>query len=139
MSDKMASSTCDVMANGPYDVRGRLALKQGETISAQTHMRLCRCGASRNKPFCDDSHIAAGFRSDGVLRVAKPAPMGADLDAIVTVTPQVDGPLQLRGPMTLRDPAGVTAFVDSDYLCRCGASQNKPYCDGMHRKIGFTA
>ena len=33
--------------------------------------------------------------------------------------------------------AGTTVFVESAYLCRCGGSSNKPYCDGTHTKIGF--
>lgn len=45
--------------NGPLWVRGRLEVKgHGE----QTRVALCRCGASANKPFCDNSHLAIGFR-----------------------------------------------------------------------------
>jgi CDGSH-type Zn-finger protein len=38
----------------------------------------------------------------------------------------------------LRGADGRTAFSDQTFLCRCGHSQNKPYCDGTHRKVGFT-
>lgn len=52
------------------------------------------------------------------------------------VTP--DGPNYLRGQLTLRH--GDAVVEDTRIaLCRCGHSQNKPYCDGTHRKIGFTA
>jgi len=101
-------------------------------------MALCRCGASQNKPFCDNSHRKVGFAHPGTLPVAKPAPADTDLAAPLRITATVDGPLQCRGPLTLRDHAGTTAFVDAVYLCRCGGSTNKPYCDGTHRKIGFT-
>ena len=54
-----------VMRDGPYEVVGGPALTYSdgrihETVSAY---RLCRCGASKNKPFCDDSHVEAGFRN----------------------------------------------------------------------------
>ena len=49
-----------------------------------------------------------------------------------------NGPLLVYGNITVKDAEGnksqknkVTAF------CRCGASSNKPYCDGTHTKIGF--
>lgn len=58
-------------------------------------------------------------------------------ESIVEVSP--NGPLLVYGNITVKDAAGnetrknkVTAF------CRCGGSGNKPYCDGTHRKIGFT-
>lgn len=57
-------------------------------------------------------------------------------ETIVEIT--TDGPVLVYGNVCIKDAAGnetkrnkVTAF------CRCGASNNKPYCDGAHRKIGF--
>lgn len=57
-------------------------------------------------------------------------------ESIVEAAP--NGPLLVYGNITVKDRAGnktqrnkVTAF------CRCGASSNKPYCDGTHVKIGF--
>ena len=48
-------------------VRGSLELCSGtgRTIDRVTGAWLCRCGQSRNKPYCDDSHRAAGFVADG--------------------------------------------------------------------------
>jgi CDGSH-type Zn-finger protein len=34
-------------------------------VARITEARLCRCGRSKNKPFCDSSHVAAGFIADG--------------------------------------------------------------------------
>jgi CDGSH-type Zn-finger protein len=53
-----------VTDNGPYAVTGGIELvgvKLGEGASDE-HYTLCRCGASRNKPFCDGSHWDAGFK-----------------------------------------------------------------------------
>ena len=52
--------------DGPYQVTGGIELQGiefGEGVSRE-HFTLCRCGASKNKPFCDGSHYDAGFRHD---------------------------------------------------------------------------
>jgi CDGSH-type Zn-finger protein/uncharacterized Fe-S cluster protein YjdI len=132
-------NTCLVMPDGPNFVRGQISLQVDETRLEDTRVALCRCGASRNKPFCDNSHRRIGFASDGVLRAEKPSPPGTDLSAPLTIKPVPNGPVQCAGPLALRDAAGHTSFSDQTFLCRCGGSQNKPYCDGTHRKLGFTA
>jgi CDGSH iron-sulfur domain-containing protein 3 len=50
-----------------------------------------------------------------------------------------DGPYEVKGPVHLVDAKG-TAFKlteDPIYLCRCGHSANKPFCDGSHKRVGF--
>lgn len=131
-------NTCDVTSNGPSYLRGNLVLKRGDAVVARdTRMALCRCGASQNKPFCDNSHKKIGFAHAGSLRFSKAAPAGADLTAPLMLRPSPDGPMQCNGPLTLRDAAGQSAFATTTILCRCGGSQNKPYCDGTHARIGF--
>lgn len=50
-----------------------------------------------------------------------------------------DGPLVLKGNFVLYDTDGKELrHLKMSSLCRCGASNNLPYCDGTHRKIGFT-
>lgn len=51
------------------------------------------------------------------------------------------GPLRVKGPFTLVDPDGTTFEITRKtiFLCRCGASRNKPFCDGSHDAIGFEA
>lgn len=51
--------------NGPYVVTNveHLQNSRGEPIAARPQMALCRCGGSRNKPFCDGTHAAIGFTS----------------------------------------------------------------------------
>jgi uncharacterized Fe-S cluster protein YjdI len=49
--------------DGPIQVRGHVRLVDGEgqVIREDTRMSLCRCGASRHKPFCDGTHQLIGF------------------------------------------------------------------------------
>ena len=52
--------------NGPLVVSGLSSLEGSDgTIETKPVMALCRCGASKNKPFCDGSHNAIGFESRG--------------------------------------------------------------------------
>lgn len=51
-----------------------------------------------------------------------------------------NGPYRVAGPVKIVDPQGAEVAVEdgrSISLCRCGASANKPYCDGTHGRIGF--
>ena len=54
--------------DGPLYLRGEIALEdeRGE-IRRDTRMALCRCGKSRNKPFCDNSHRLSGFQDPGAI------------------------------------------------------------------------
>lgn len=49
--------------NGPALIKGKFRLKKmsGEIIETAQQIALCRCGSSRNKPFCDGSHHHSGF------------------------------------------------------------------------------
>ena len=59
--------------------------------------------------------------------------------AETTVEPRQNGPLFVRGAVRIVDPDGHLIREDTRAaLCRCGASENKPFCDGSHRRIGFT-
>ena len=56
-----------------------------------------------------------------------------------TVEPLPKGPLLVRGRLRIVDGDGRLIREDTRLaLCRCGASANKPFCDGSHRRIGFT-
>jgi len=51
-----------------------------------------------------------------------------------------NGPLRLEGDITILDQDGKTFGLAGRTvvsLCRCGHSQNKPFCDGSHNKVGF--
>jgi CDGSH-type Zn-finger protein len=55
-----------VMKNGPYMIRGLEHLKnsEGKELPVQPVVALCRCGASKKKPYCDGSHIGIGFSGE---------------------------------------------------------------------------
>jgi uncharacterized Fe-S cluster protein YjdI len=57
--------TVQPRTNGPLFVRGEFQVidAQGNVIREATRLALCRCGHSQNKPYCDLSHRAAGFKS----------------------------------------------------------------------------
>lgn len=60
-------------------------------------------------------------------------------DERCSIQPSDNGPLLVRGPVKLIDPDGneFEAKGKSIALCRCGASADKPFCDGSHKRIGF--
>jgi thiamine pyrophosphate-dependent acetolactate synthase large subunit-like protein/CDGSH-type Zn-finger protein len=194
--------------NGPYLVKGLEDLRnsRGDPIAPDKSLALCRCGASKTKPFCDGTHKSTGFSGEkqpdrvadkcdtyigkgvtihdnrgacahagictdrlaSVWRMGKEPwidPDGAEVDAIIEIIklcpsgalsysigeeeyPQQDqqpaiqlaknGPYQVRGGIELEGIAFAEGASRERYtLCRCGASKNKPFCDGSHWDAGF--
>jgi CDGSH-type Zn-finger protein/uncharacterized Fe-S cluster protein YjdI len=120
---------------GPYAVRADLRLE--DAADSGRRATLCRCGASRNKPFCDSSHRAIDFSASGEPPSGA-TEMLAERDGPLEISPQLDGPLQVRGNLEITSGTGrVVARLTSTRLCRCGGSANKPFCDGTHARIGF--
>jgi CDGSH-type Zn-finger protein len=60
--------------NGPAYVRTLVVLRDagGKVIFQSTRIALCRCGASKNKPFCDNSHLETGFEAEGAQLEVQP-------------------------------------------------------------------
>ena len=60
---------------------------------------------------------------------------------VATITPYRDGPLLVRGPFRLLDQDGNEIEVDRGTvaLCRCGKSRLRPFCDGSHKVVRFSA
>lgn len=130
----------DVTPDGPNYLRGKLTLVVGgATVLEDTRIALCRCGASQHKPFCDNSHRKSGFKHAGALPGEAPVPADADAGAPLEIEALPNGPLRCIDPLTLHDQEGRTAFAPQTFLCRCGGSRTKPYCDGTHKRIGFVA
>ncbi len=203
-----AKPTISLEKDGPLKVAGLTGFfnSRGEAIAAKKTIFLCRCGASRNKPFCDGTHTAigftdeksdarvpdrletyeggevtvldnrgvcshAGFCTSGLPAVWRTAvepwidPDGASKTEIVEIIRKCpsgalsyledgqaqtafhesaevqvsrDGPYYVRGEVALEGvDFGEGASREHYVLCRCGASRNKPFCDGSHWYAGF--
>ena len=132
MSEK---AKIEIMDDGPLIVSDLRLLEGAEEGAVKRKIALCRCGASENKPFCDGSHRGAGFKSS--LFPAESSALSKEGDAVIR--PLDAGPYEVCGDVELcvENDLGLSAD-DPYYLCRCGASENKPFCDGSHKKIGFT-
>ena len=124
-----------VLENGPLAFLADLEVENSEPLIRAT---LCRCGASKNKPFCDGKHNEAGFYATGEYDVTETKPMPQHAGKLV-VTLLKDGPLLCKGNMEVCSGTGKRLNSTKEAaLCRCGASKDKPYCDGSHVGIGFT-
>ncbi len=129
-------NTIAVRENGPLALNAEIVLA-GASIG--TRATLCRCGESKNKPYCDGSHVAAAFTSTGEPATTESAQL-ARRNGALTITPYPNGPLGVAGPVEIISGTGRTVNrLERTALCRCGHSANKPYCDGAHAKVGFVA
>jgi CDGSH-type Zn-finger protein len=62
------------------------------------------------------------------------------MDEPVTVVCNANGPYRVTGNFVIKDPQGNSFDLSGRTtisLCRCGHSENKPFCDGTHNRIGF--
>ncbi|MDT8342217.1 MAG: CDGSH iron-sulfur domain-containing protein, partial [Longimicrobiales bacterium] len=67
-----------------------------------------------------------------------PQPHPTMADAKITISP--NGSLKVEGTVPLQDAEGNTIPTAEDrpyFLCRCGHSARKPFCDGAHKRVGF--
>jgi len=129
-------NTITVRENGPLAINAEIVLA-GAPIG--TRATLCRCGASANKPYCDGSHVAAAFTATGEPPTSTSGPL-AKRDGALAITPYPNGPLGVAGAVEIISGTGRTIDrVEKIALCRCGHSGRKPFCDGTHARVGFTA
>jgi CDGSH-type Zn-finger protein/uncharacterized Fe-S cluster protein YjdI len=125
-----------ITQNGPYWLRGELTI---EGASIGTRATLCRCGLSKNKPYCDGSHHDGHFEASGEPETIEDKTAVLKVrDGALEITPTTDGPLMVRGNLEMISGTGrMVARVTTCRLCRCGHSNTKPFCDGTHAKVGF--
>ena len=123
-----------VVENGPNALHGNLVVK-GENMLRAT---LCRCGQTKTPPFCDHSHDDAGFRATGEPEpTGKDAP-GEDAGEALQIIGHENGPIEARGALEITGGTGKRVHRGTRaFLCRCGLSKNKPFCDGSHKAGGF--
>ena len=124
-----------VQIDGPNLVTGNVEVVAPSGVRALSSAMLCRCGQSLDKPFCDGAHVRCRFRD----RAALPAkieslPVSA---GPLTVRPIANGPNRCEGSLVIRGADAREASASLTFLCRCGHSRSKPYCDGSHMRVAF--
>ena len=218
LTDLQAGLMAGILASldGPYLVTNAESLCDhlGLPVPTTPQMALCRCGESKNKPFCDGSHAwvrfsdakdpkrvadrrdsyvgqqitisdnrgicahsgfctdrlasvfhvdaepfvtPSGGRMDEIIRAVRACPSGAlsialdgeelrdhvDVSRPPNIEVSKDGPYRVTGGIPLVDADGNPeprvggASTEHYSLCRCGHSQNKPFCSGMHWYVDF--
>lgn len=124
-----------VMPDGPLYLHAEMAINGEEQSTCRA--ALCRCGATKNPPYCDGEHKTAGFK-DRAGSISGDVDENIAVDGCLEIVSIKDGPLMVRGGCEVRTVKGeVVAKSEESFFCRCGASENKPFCDGSHNKIGF--
>ena len=132
-----------VRPDGPLIFKGdteiTLQNADAEVILKDKEFALCRCGLSKNKPFCDgthktkDVHMIQTFKDEHEEDIN-----GLTGDLIVTV--KTNAMYSVQGPVTIFSRDGLSKTTRTRAaLCRCGFSEKKPFCDAKHKKCGFTA
>ncbi len=93
-------------------------------------------------PDADEAEVTANtirMCPSGALSYTKDAVLYKDQDRAPGITVSRNGPHHVEGRIELKDPQGSKPESKEHYtLCRCGASKNKPFCNGAHWHIGFT-
>lgn len=154
-------TTVSAVADGPLYLHGDVEIRSptGGALLEDTRVALCRCGRSENEPLCDGSHTRV-FNAEGVTEEAAVAAgndrndrtaeghadepekaddeRSANGDNGLTATLAPNGPVLLDGSFDLRSGNEESTARAGGALCRCGASANKPFCDGTHAEIGFS-
>jgi len=133
-------NTVMVIPNGPLYVRGNLAIqgKDPENPTMATRVALCRCGHSKNMPYCDNSHVEAGFSDTGA--VGREGPGMPEAGGVLQIQPIKNGSVRLLGNVSVKAASGCTRWSGTKVsMCRCGLSAQKPFCDASHKNSNFEA
>ena len=135
MSDgRRSGNVAEVPPAGPLCLTGRIKVEVGGEIVAETDdVALCRCGHSRNKPYCDGSHRRVGFDDPGVIQGGA---VGAGSGRARQRRARHDRLCHRLAASGARAAQGCsidggTSEGIKGALCRCGASSTKPFCDGI--------
>ncbi|MDX1617748.1 MAG: CDGSH iron-sulfur domain-containing protein [Balneolaceae bacterium] len=130
-----------ISRDGPVYLRGHIRFEdaRGEVILEDTRVALCRCGQSANKPVCDNTHAKVDFEAPSAFSTdSLDSDGGGSAGGSLVVRMMDNGPALVEGAYQLySDTMLPRNCSDKIALCRCGGSENKPFCDGTHKKIGF--
>jgi len=114
---------------GPLKMKGNITLiDEDGSITHANNLSFCRCGASKNQPFCDDQHLEIEFFDNGsVQRISDW--MEINRPQTIRMTCVKNGPLLFRGYLRIYNKKGQEHISMKGALCRCGKSSKKPFCD----------
>ena len=122
----------EVRPDGPLYVRGDVVL-EGAAQATGSRFALCRCGATGNPPYCDNSHKAVGFTArENARHESTGATPG---ERVVVRVPDEPGPYRLSGAPVVTPSGDVLDDGAKCFLCRCGLSRSKPFCDSSHKAL----
>jgi uncharacterized Fe-S cluster protein YjdI/CDGSH-type Zn-finger protein len=138
------ANTLVIEENGPIYAKGDIEVlsPEGGVILRDTRLAICRCGASKHMPLCDNRHSLVDYENDGSMEQPERflGSAGKSAAGKLSVTPMVDGPLNLSGPVEILDSNGIIGFRGTRCsICRCGATGKSPFCDGSHAGKNFKA
>lgn len=131
-------NTIKVRVNGPLLVKGEIAIldSDGKLLEKTQNVALCRCGASKNKPYCDGSHKDVEFTDNGHFTDSRSEALEGEGGLQITL--RNNAMLLCNGPVTIVSADGSCQTTRNKVaLCRSGCSSNKPFCDASHKECGF--
>jgi len=108
----------------------------GDVFNPQERPWIKPEGATTEKIIEQVKKCPSGALSYFLNRDAEAGEVKVEAETIVETAP--NGPLMVYGNVTVKNRDGsITKKHNATAFCRCGASSNKPFCDGTHKKIGF--
>lgn len=137
-----AKNTISVAPDGPVYVRGNIEVQdhEGNVLLNDTRFALCRCGLSKNKPACDNSHVDGNFEASTAINRSslKQTEEPNKKPGKLLLKLMKDGPVLIEGSYEIYSETSQPQQCSKNIaLCRCGSSANKPFCDGSHKDAGF--
>ena len=125
-----------VTSGGPLKMTGNITLiNEDGSVTHSNNLNLCRCGASKSGPVCDEQHLEIEFLDNGTVSQLSDW-MPVSRPQTVTVTCVKNGPLKFRGYLRIFNRKGQECITMSGSLCRCGKSSKKPFCDNKQKCSG---
>ena len=129
--------------DGPIYIHGEVVIRDMDEniVLEDTRVAMCRCGKSKNKPLCDNSHIEADFKADTTYNVERlrTEPVNGK-GGKLSIKLFDDAPFLVQGNYDLvGEETGTETCSKKMSFCRCGGSKTKPFCDGTHKEIGFVS
>jgi len=122
-----------VSSGGPLKMTGNITLiNEDGSVTHSNSLNLCRCGATKNGPYCDDQHLEIEFFDGGAVTQLSDW-MPVTRPQTITVTCVKNGPLKFRGYLRIFNKKGQECITMSGSLCRCGKSSKKPFCDNKQK------